>query len=62
MKAAFRAGGTVTAGNSSGVNDGAAALLIASEAAVARYGAQCTLLEPAARALYEELDAPRGSG
>ncbi|MGC4805396.1 3-oxoadipyl-CoA thiolase [Micromonospora sp. DT233] len=34
----FRAGGTVTAGNSSGVNDGAAALLVAGEAAVARYG------------------------
>ena len=29
-------GGTVTAGNASGVNDGAAALLIASEAAVQR--------------------------
>ena len=34
----FRAGGTVTAGNSSGVNDGAVALLVASEAAVERYG------------------------
>ncbi|WP_131114919.1 3-oxoadipyl-CoA thiolase [Lichenihabitans psoromatis] len=34
----FRAGGTVTAGNASGVNDGAAALLIASGAAVARFG------------------------
>ncbi|HEY0696901.1 MAG TPA: acetyl-CoA C-acyltransferase, partial [Micromonospora sp.] len=34
----FRAGGTVTAGNSSGVNDGAVALLVASEAAVDRYG------------------------
>ncbi|WP_433348250.1 3-oxoadipyl-CoA thiolase [Micromonospora sp. CA-111912] len=34
----FRSGGTVTAGNSSGVNDGAVALLVASEAAVARYG------------------------
>jgi acetyl-CoA acyltransferase len=34
----FRAGGTVTAGNASGVNDGAAALLIASPEAVARYG------------------------
>ncbi|MDH5529436.1 MAG: 3-oxoadipyl-CoA thiolase [Paracoccaceae bacterium] len=33
----FKAGGTVTAGNASGVNDGAAALLIASEAAVKRY-------------------------
>jgi acetyl-CoA acyltransferase len=30
--------GTVTAGNSSGVNDGAAALIIASEAAVRRFG------------------------
>ncbi|MEU7845402.1 3-oxoadipyl-CoA thiolase [Micromonospora sp. NPDC049114] len=34
----FRDGGTVTAGNSSGVNDGAVALLVASEAAVRRYG------------------------
>ncbi len=34
----FRQGGTVTAGNSSGVNDGAAALLIASEAAARRHG------------------------
>lgn len=31
-------GGTVTAGNASGVNDGAAALIIASEAAVEKYG------------------------
>ena len=31
-------GGSVTAGNSSGVNDGAAALLVASERAVQRYG------------------------
>ena len=34
----FRAGGTVTAGNASGVNDGAAALLVASEAAARRCG------------------------
>ena len=34
----FRKGGTVTAGNASGVNDGAAALLIASEAAILRHG------------------------
>jgi acetyl-CoA acyltransferase len=34
----FRKGGTVTAGNASGVNDGAAALLIASSAAVKRFG------------------------
>ena len=32
LKPAFRAGGTVTAGNSSGVNDGAAALVVASRA------------------------------
>ncbi|RDE08711.1 3-oxoadipyl-CoA thiolase [Pelagibacterium lacus] len=31
-------GGTVTAGNASGVNDGAAALIVASEAAVRQYG------------------------
>ncbi len=34
----FRAGGTVTAGNASGVNDGAAAVLLASGAAVKRHG------------------------
>ena len=34
----FRAGGTVTAGNASGVNDGAAALLIASEAGMKAHG------------------------
>jgi len=39
-------GGTVTAGNSSGVNDGAAALIVASEAAARKYG-----LTPIARVL-----------
>jgi len=34
----FRAGGSVTAGNASGVNDGAAAVLVASAEAVRRYG------------------------
>ena len=34
----FRDGGTVTAGNASGVNDGAAALLVASEAAIKQHG------------------------
>lgn len=38
LKPAFIKDGTVTAGNSSGINDGAAALLLASEAAVAKYG------------------------
>jgi 3-oxoadipyl-CoA thiolase len=39
LKAPFRKeGGSVTAGNASGVNDGAAALIIASEAAAAKYG------------------------
>ncbi|RUV31190.1 MAG: 3-oxoadipyl-CoA thiolase [Mesorhizobium sp.] len=42
----FRQGGTVTAGNASGVNDGAAALIVASEAAVKKYG-----LTPIARIL-----------
>jgi 3-oxoadipyl-CoA thiolase len=36
LKPAFKPGGTVTAGNSSGVNDGAAALLIASPEAAGR--------------------------
>lgn len=39
-------GGTVTAGNASGVNDGAAALIVASEAAIKKYG-----LTPIARIL-----------
>ena len=38
LKAPFRAGGSVTAGNASGVNDGAAALIIASEAAARKHG------------------------
>ncbi len=38
LKTPFRNPGTVTAGNASGVNDGAAALVIASEAAASRHG------------------------
>jgi acetyl-CoA acetyltransferase family protein len=38
LKVPFRNGGSITAGNSSGVNDGAAALLLASEAAVKAHG------------------------
>ncbi len=38
LKPVVRPGGTVTAGNASGVNDGAAALIIASEDAARRYG------------------------
>jgi len=38
LKTPFKADGTVTAGNASGVNDGAAALLIASDDAVKRHG------------------------
>lgn len=37
LKPAFRKNGTVTAGNASGINDGAAALLLASEDAVKKY-------------------------
>jgi len=42
----FRKGGSVTAGNASGVNDGAAALILASAEAVRKYG-----LTPIARVL-----------
>lgn len=38
LKPVFRAGGSLTAGNSSGINDGASAVLIASSDAVTRYG------------------------
>lgn len=38
LKPAFIKNGTVTAGNSSGINDGAAAMLLASETAVKKYG------------------------
>ncbi|HZC04924.1 MAG TPA: acetyl-CoA C-acyltransferase [Ktedonobacterales bacterium] len=40
LKPAFRAGGTVTAGNSSGINDGAAALVIASRRWAEAHGAR----------------------
>jgi acetyl-CoA acyltransferase len=46
LPAPFRKGGSVTAGNASGVNDGAAALIIASEAAAKAHG-----LTPIARIL-----------
>lgn len=38
LKPAFAKDGTVTAGNSSGINDGAAAMLLAGEEAVKKYG------------------------
>lgn len=44
LKPAFRQGGTVTAGNASSLNDGAAAVLLASEEAVKKYN-----LKPLAR-------------
>ncbi len=46
LKAPFRDGGCVTAGNASGVNDGSAAMIIASEDAAKRHG-----LTPVARIL-----------
>ena len=46
LRPIVRADGTVTAGNASGVNDGAAAILLASEAAVKKFG-----LTPIARVL-----------
>ena len=44
LKPAFKSGGTVTAGNSSGVNDGAAALMVVSEETLKKYN-----LKPMAR-------------
>lgn len=44
LPAMFRDGGTVTAGNASGVNDGAAALVLSTEAGIKRHG-----LSPLAR-------------
>jgi 3-oxoadipyl-CoA thiolase len=46
LKTPFRTPGTVTAGNASGVNDGAAAMIVASEAAMKAHG-----LTPRARVL-----------
>jgi len=46
LKPIFRTPGTVTAGNAAGINDGAAAMIVASEQAVSRYG-----LTPRARIL-----------
>ncbi len=46
LSAPFRPGGTVTAGNASGINDGACAMFVASESAAARFG-----LKPIARVL-----------
>lgn len=46
LKPVVKPDGTVTAGNASGINDGAAALLLASESAVQRYG-----LKPLARVI-----------
>ena len=40
LKPAFLKEGTVTAGNSSGINDGSAAMLLASEGAVKKFGLQ----------------------
>lgn len=46
LRPAFAKDGTVTAGNSSGINDGAAGVLLASEEAVEKYG-----LKPMARVI-----------
>jgi acetyl-CoA acetyltransferase family protein len=46
LPAPFREGGTVTAGNASGINDGSCAMFVASEDAAARFG-----LTPIARVI-----------
>jgi acetyl-CoA C-acetyltransferase len=48
LKPVFKPGGTVTAGNSSGRNDGAAAVLVMSEEAASKYG-----LKPKARVIAQ---------
>ncbi|MBA3596005.1 MAG: 3-oxoadipyl-CoA thiolase [Methylibium sp.] len=59
LKGVVRPDGSVTAGNASGVNDGACALLLASDAAVERYG-----LKPRARVVGSAVAgvAPRVMG
>ena len=59
LKPIVRPDGTITAGNASGVNDGAVALIVASEAAAARHG-----LTPRARVLATAVAgvAPRVMG
>ncbi len=46
LPAAFREGGSVTAGNSSGINDGACAMIIASEAAAKANGLDAARAHP----------------
>lgn len=50
LKAPFRANGTVTAGNASGINDGACAVLVASEEAAKQHG-----LTPRARVVATQV-------
>jgi 3-oxoadipyl-CoA thiolase len=59
LKPVIRPDGTVTAGNASGINDGAAALLLASETSAGRFG-----LEPLARVVGSAVAgvAPRVMG
>jgi acetyl-CoA acyltransferase len=59
LKGVVKPGGTVTAGNASGINDGACALLLASEAAVRKHG-----LTPRARVVTSAVAgvAPRVMG
>jgi acetyl-CoA acyltransferase len=59
LKPVVKADGTITAGNASGVNDGACALLLASEGAAKRYG-----LKPKARVVASAVAgvAPRIMG
>jgi len=59
LKPVIKLGGTITAGNASGVNDGAGAVLLASEATAKRYG-----LQPKARVVASAVAgvAPRIMG
>lgn len=57
LKPAFEANGTVTAGNSSGINDGAAALVLMSEETAQRYGVEplCSIVSAASAGVDPEI-------
>ena len=61
LKPAFRKDGTVTAGNASGINDGAAMVLLASEEAVAKHGltSRARIVATAAVGCDPGADGPR---
>lgn len=58
LKPVFKTGGSVTAGNASGINDGAAALVLAGEATVKRLALTPTAMRASARAPMRATASP----